>query len=190
MALLKKIKWNLPLNWWSEDTECSRYLHFISKWRLWLWFFPMMFEAEQEYSPPFSLWIFWRTTSQWVAECLPFITWMAKLLPEIIIPLSLSWNTFRFWELQRKIERKVQNMKNICFRMITSLHYDAKLLIDTVGCYWSWNRKFLLSKNIATSKNKRWRFSPLFCWHKLNMIIIKYKHETEITILYTHKHSK
>ena len=28
--------------------------------------------------------------------CLPAITCMARLLPEIIIPLSLSWNTFRF----------------------------------------------------------------------------------------------
>ena len=57
----------------------------------------------------------WHQVSQChIVVCLPFITWMAKLLPEIIIPLSLSWNTFRFWELQRKIERKVQNMKNIC----------------------------------------------------------------------------
>ena len=49
--------------------ECSRDLHFISRWRLSLWFFPMMFEAEQEYSPPFSLWIFWMTTSPSVSYC-------------------------------------------------------------------------------------------------------------------------
>ena len=29
----------------------------------------MMFEAEQEYSPPFSLWIFWMTPSQSVSYC-------------------------------------------------------------------------------------------------------------------------
>ena len=39
--------------------------------------------------------------------CLLVITWMARLLPEIIIPLSLSWNTRRLWKLQRCKQWKI-----------------------------------------------------------------------------------